>query len=164
MATEVPLHSLSVWASLSAELKDAFCRHDIYTASDLVGLFDGTAEEAEGVPQELSPGSCFAQPLVELFSACQSAHSRHVQRMSNFSDSEAAASAVKRARHNERIRLQLDPPAIACADGFVPHGKSKPVKWPTILKRRLASADGRGAREKAEADERVRWLLQLRSR
>ena len=51
MATEVMLQSLRVWAEIPAELKDAFSRHDIVTASDLCGLFDGTVEEDEDVSQ-----------------------------------------------------------------------------------------------------------------
>ena len=162
-ATERRLKSAKAWQTLPVALQDALERNGIYTASEFTNLFDGSAAEARELSVELSQSERYGSVLLELHRECLVWHHRYVTDLSRDTDAEASASAVKRARHAEHLRLKLISPPLEQNVAGQSATAARRVKWPTALRRKIAQADGRGARESAEAQERHRWVSLLRS-
>ena len=134
LATDMRLVSALSWARLPKHLQDALERNSIFTASEFCELFDGSEREGAGLSQDLVQSRLHGAALAALFGECKVAHNRHASIISRFSMAEAAASAVKRARHNEHLRLQLVHQSEGPSVNFDLALKAKRVQWLSILR------------------------------
>ena len=162
MAKDLPIQSLPDWASLRSDLQDSLLRGDIDSVTTFHHAFDGSEEDANRFAEELGgSGEEDGAVLLALWEQASAVSASRVRFVSRFASSDAAVHVMQQKRIQERKRLRLDVDegvGVRQSEALRIDAKTGPVKWPSKLRRKLASADGINARSQAEASERARWI------
>ena len=151
--------ALPGWQALSDVVRDAIIRADVSESHVFCGLCDGTEEGFMGLAADLGGTEADVCALQALWKEASPFAKRYIHVSSQFSCTHASVVNILREREESRKRsfaVMTQVPATLVSK------TSRARKWPTKLRRRLASASGPNARAQAEAEERERWLVELK--